>query len=791
MILSHPHFLFFFSPSVKFKDDDNKDLLVTELLFLVCEIRAIILAQKKAIVQYYLEYLGGYYKTKAQQLVEQVSQTQRFDEKMKLHFDTLIDTLSKLSPSNPNVDLEPLRLNWIRLQVFFSLPTSSISPVAAGALISFLSELSGRTKYVDRLEEQVENASSLAVLYFEKTNFLTSCAMALKHVAQSKFASSYLSIARSFMSNVSPAYPKEAAVIGPKSTQLLETVIGDFTKRIADLLHEASLTVREFSMKSEPEQILAIARDKESKEKTRKQPGILPDTDPNIPGAESLMKATVEIKKLNARKQLVKNLSLAVCAEESFTYYDTTFYPQQFLLEAIYNKVRSFLASVIKIENAEETLNAFPVKRPSLALAEIESYVTSTLTIETAVDIGVPAIIREALLENIDLDSSRKLTKSTQQEAQAAKTAGAKPKKSNDLNRLLTTSNESPLLFSYLKWYIEYILAQAMSANFVYSPLRKAFVSKISSGLKIERYASFSELIALCRLVGPNGLKYVEERMMRFVATAVGEIKEMLILNGETLTAIRDNWQNEARCAELTKKLRNIDGLYTRTIAMGVIFAFRGLFADALAHVLDSKVSHLFSCIANAHKQYPANTYGVGGYSVIDEVANWAGIFVNVDAALRNNIEPYCHDPTADRRIWDLLPYLYGVTITGLAGLDGSSYSISVENTDNNALCLALALNKLTVAVMSLVSTSAEKDAIASYQKAFLEVASTTLLRLSKEKPKELESVVLVLIDFAESSTFLTLDIFDSHFPYSYIRTAYGEAYRRRGKKKGGKDEDF
>jgi len=64
-----------------------------------------------------------------------------------------------------------------------------------------------------------------------------------------------------------------------------------------------------------------------------------------------------------------------------------------------------------------------------------------------------------------------------------------------------------------------------MAGNFIYSPLRKSFVSRISSGIKIERYASLSELVALCRLVGPNGLKYVEERLMRHVATTVGEIK--------------------------------------------------------------------------------------------------------------------------------------------------------------------------------------------------------------------------------------------------------------------------
>ena len=93
-----------------------------------------------------------------------------------------------------------------------------------------------------------------------------------------------------------------------------------------------------------------------------------------------------------------------------------------------------------------------------------------------------------------------------------------------------------------------------------------------------------------------------------------------------------------------------------------------------------------------------------------------------------------------------MLPFLYGATFPSLANLDATYFNINVENNENNALCLSLALNKLTVAVMSLVSSSAEK-AIFGSQKSFLEVASTSLLRLSKDKPKELESVAVILIE--------------------------------------------
>ena len=94
-------------------------------------------------------------------------------------------------------------------------------------------------------------------------------------------------------------------------------------------------------------------------------------------------------------------------------------------------------------------------------------------------NIGVPAILREVLLTQVDLEayghyfffllssflstktktitekqisySTRKLTKSNQADAQAASKA-VKSKKSGDLTRLLSTSSEAPIMFTYLKW---------------------------------------------------------------------------------------------------------------------------------------------------------------------------------------------------------------------------------------------------------------------------------------------------------------------------------------------------
>ena len=46
--------------------------------------------------------------------------------------------------------------------------------------------------------------------------------------------------------------------------------------------------------------------------------------------------------------------------------------------------MHSFIVGVVKVEVSADDASAIPVKRPSLALAEIEAYIHATLNIESA-----------------------------------------------------------------------------------------------------------------------------------------------------------------------------------------------------------------------------------------------------------------------------------------------------------------------------------------------------------------------------------------------------------------------
>ncbi len=146
----------------------------------------------------------------------------------------------------------------------------------------------------------------------------------------------------------------------------------------------------------------------------------------------------------------------------------------------------------------------------------------------------------------------------------------------------------------------------------------------------------------LCRLIGPSGVKLIEERIMKGIGQIATEIKETLGVNREALEIIRNSWTDAAKCQEAFRKLKGSEPILDKTAAVGVLLAFRSNLAEALAKTLESRVPHIFNTINDAHRQYPANLFGMGGYSEVDELANWAGIFDNVDTVLRKCFLPLC-----------------------------------------------------------------------------------------------------------------------------------------------------
>lgn len=65
------------------------------------------------------------------------------------------------------------------------------------------------------------------------------------------------------------------------------------------------------------------------------------------------------------------------------------------------------------------------------------------------------------------------------------------------------------------------------------------------------------ELRALTELIGPYGMKYLSESLMWHIASQVTELKKLVILNKDTLLALRSNYDKPDQMKELFKRLQS------------------------------------------------------------------------------------------------------------------------------------------------------------------------------------------------------------------------------------------
>ena len=129
----------------------------------------------------------------------------------------------------------------------------------------------------------------------------------------------------------------------------------------------------------------------------------------------------------------------------------------------------------------------------------------------------------------------------------------------NKRNHRIVTARKT-ITSLYANWYLEVLLRRVSSGQIVFSPTRKAFVSlTIENQLPFfaEEYSDGNELRALTELVGPYGMKFLSESLMWHIGSQVTELKKLVILNKDTLIALRSNHDKPEHMKELFKKLQS------------------------------------------------------------------------------------------------------------------------------------------------------------------------------------------------------------------------------------------
>lgn len=342
-------------------------------------------------------------------------------------------------------------------------------------------------------------------------------------------------------------------------------------------------------------------------------------------------------------------------------------------------------------------------------------------------------------------------------------------------------SGEKTITANYTNWYLEVLLRRVTCnvGQIIYSPNQKAFVSLSVDGQQVpfaaEEYADLIELRALAELIGPYGMKFMGEKLMKHVANQIDELKKLVLANKDVLAQLRTSFDKPDVMRELFKKLVNVDSVLLRMTIIGVLLSFRNLSQEALNDVLEDRVPFLMGSVKDLQHYVPSSKDSI----VVSELASAAGIPCSVDPVLVQELRMQKNEhPETEYDIACLLMVFVAVSIPKLARADSSFFKASVEGHLNNCHCLAQAINQLAGAMFSIHGPGDTEQRLQE----FLALASSSLLRLGQESEKEAvknrESVYLLLDKIVQESPFLTMDLLESCFPYALLRNAYHSVYK-------------
>ena len=115
---------------------------------------------------------------------------------------------------------------------------------------------------------------------------------------------------------------------------------------------------------------------------------------------------------------------------------------------------------------------------------------------------------------------------------------------------------------NYTDWYSNVLLRRVSAGHICFSPTLKSFVSLTAEGaipFNAEEFTDPSELQALAELLGPYGIRLLNENLIWHVGTQVQEMKKLVLQNDKVLTKLRTNFDKPEVMKELATKLVNAD----------------------------------------------------------------------------------------------------------------------------------------------------------------------------------------------------------------------------------------
>uniref|UniRef100_A0A8C1WR37 NCK associated protein 1 like n=1 Tax=Cyprinus carpio TaxID=7962 RepID=A0A8C1WR37_CYPCA len=726
--------------------EDYADSQMAELFYYMEKLRTLLAQHRYVIQRYHLQYLSQY---DALVLNDIIQGMYVCPEEESVLMSSFVSTLSAMSlkhlDAGEEFDLKPFRLDWLRLQAYTSVGKAPLALKDYPELAKVMNMAQFHTRMMDNVNELLCETADLSILCFHTRVFEKLFSQSSEDVSMQRYLTAFPVICSHFSQCLHPLCPEEAEDIENRSLKMSVNFLEEISRQTCMVVLEIcaeQCNLHEKLLPKHSAETISTARNKKLKKSLPKKG----DVPKEKPGTESLRKDRVIVTNLDKMHQALTELcaSYSICAD--FTVFQHIIVPAEFLfsqLEIRLNKV------IVQMANYNQSTHE--IARPSDLLAGIQAYVTSLHSLSCYTNIDVTRLVKSVLL----------------QQTQPLDSYGA---------QTITTL--------YTNWFLEGLLRQASSALIVHCPTKQCFVNQNTENeqsFHAEEYSDICGLRSLAELIGPFGLKFLNENLMWHIISQVGELKKLVSDNMDVLVQMRANYDNPEAMSDLQKKLTGSENVLKRMTIVGVILSFRSMIQDALEESMDRHCPFLMRPI----KCLKDFIYSDGDIKVtlsVYEMASAAGLPCEIDPALVSAIANMQTDNSSieeEFKITCLLLVFIAVSLPTLCLDPNSFYSREHGGHQNNIHCLATAVNHLAAAMFTV-----QRKNIQTQLHEFLKVASSILLQLGQNvervEIKNRDSVYLLLHMIVEQSPFLSQDMLEMCFPYVLLRNSYRE-FRQKG----------
>ncbi|XP_036616965.1 nck-associated protein 1-like isoform X1 [Trichosurus vulpecula] len=726
--------------------EDYADPHIAELLFLLEELRGLIQRHIKIIQRYHLQYLARF---DALVLSDTIQNLSVCPEEESIIMSSFVSTLSSLNlkqvDSGEKFDFSGLRLDWFRLQAYTSVSKAPLHLYENPDLAKVMNLIVFHSRMLDSVEEILVETSDLSIFCFHLRTFEKMFASTLEEPTMLRYAIAFPLICAHFANCTHEMCPEEYPHLKNHALHYCNSFLEDLAKQTSNCVLDICAEQRNLSEQLLPKHCATtISKAKNKKTMKHKQTPKKGEPERDKPGAESHRKNRSVVTNMDKLHLTLTELALTMNHVHSFSVFEHTVFPSEYLsshLEERLNRAMVWLASY----NATTQ----EIARPSEVLAGVKAYIGFIQSLTQFLGADASRVIRNALLQQ---------------------------------TQPLDSSGEQTITTLYTNWYLESLLRQASSGTIVLSPAMQAFVSIPREGeqsFSAEEFSDVSEMRALAELLGPYGMKFLSENLMWHVTSQIVELKKLVVENMDVLVQIRSNFSKPELMASLLPQLTGAENVLKRMTIIGVILSFRAMAQEGLREVFSSHCPFLMGPI-ECLKDFVTPDTDIKVTMSVFELASAAGVCCDIDPTLVAaiaNLKADTSSPEEEYKVACLLLIFLAVSIPLLATDPSSFYSIEKDGYHNNVHCLTKAIIQVSAALFTLHNKNIE-----THLKEFLVVASVSLLQLGQEmdklKSKNRESISLLMRLVVEESSFLTLDMLESCFPYVLLRNAYREVSR-------------